>query len=151
MAQQENPEIDPTKEYDINITHFYKLVETKQYLAKEYSKYLWTFSGGAIGLSVTLVSGAFGSSLKGGLNILLISWVFFAICIFLTMCSNKASQKSFSIEIDTLCNEIAKNGVASTSHYRGKYVTFAKIFDYSASVSFFVGLASLLWFIYRNI
>lgn len=138
-------------EYDNSINHFYKLIETHQYLAKEYSKYLWTFSGGAIGLSVTLVSGAFGSSLKCGLNILIISWVFFAFCIFLTMCSNKASQKSFSIDIDTLWNEIAKKGVASTSHYSGFYVKLVKILDIIASISFFGGLTFLLCFIYKNI
>lgn len=138
-------------EYDRVVQHGVRLSEEEQFLWKEYAKILLTFSGGAVALSVTLVSGVLGPKLINYFEILFRAWFFFTVCIVLTMISFKTNQIAYRKEIDLLYKEYSDKGEASEKEYRGFWIIITEILVILSTVGFLIGLFLLLKFVAKNI
>ena len=133
--------------YDINIKHGRSLVDTEQTLGRDYNRALLTFSGGALAVSVTLVSGGFGTSLlESYFNLLYFSWLLFGVSIIGTIFSIKASQISFQVELNDLYSDITKE----STRYEGAWVSVSKWLTVISFTLFTVAI-TLLLFIFLNI
>ncbi len=138
------------QEYQANIDHINRLIETEQGLGKEYDRMLWTFSGGGLALSITLV-GSFKEQWHSAFSWLYLSWAMFVACIVLTMLSVKFSQKAFIKEISLMCDAISDKGEISPEVYGGGWVRAALWFEILASLVFLIAIVSLFFFIGKNI
>lgn len=135
--------------YEINLEHGRGLISTEQTLGRDYYKALLALSGGALGFSVTLVSGVFGPVLlKLNLQYLYYSWLLFVLSIVCILISIKASHISFQIEIEDLYSDLNSD---SPERYQGKWVTVSTYLDWFSFFMFLVGLLLLLLFIFNNI
>mgnify|MGYP001054362409 CR=1 FL=1 len=138
-------------EYNTNLNHYYKLLETEQKIGMESTRLLWTFSGGAVALSITLVSGVFGNILQYGLHYLFFSWVAFILCSILVLLSLDKSQKAFQFDIESLISEMSGKEWKEYDEKRGKCNKLAAKIESIARILFLIGIISLLFFIYVNI
>jgi uncharacterized membrane protein len=136
--------------YRTILDHAKRLVDIEQRLGIMYSNFLWTFSGAAIALSITLVSGAFGAKLIEGFCTLTYSWLFLVLCIILTMLSVKTSQLSFEKEVQSIYKEVKEKGEISPREYRGGWVKLTTVLEVLASVALLAGLILMLLFIAQN-
>jgi len=137
-------------QWEAMVDHAKRLINTEQRLGLMYTNFLWTFSGGAIALSITLVSGAFGAKLIQGFCTLTYSWLFLLLCIILTMLSVKTSQLSFEKEVQSIYKEVKENGEVSPREYRGGWVKLTTVLEVLASVALLAGLILMLLFIAQN-
>ena len=128
------------------------LRDAKRDLSKEFFKSLWTFSSGAMALSVTLVSGIFGSEFKEAHLFLFASWLCFTVCILSTMLSVHASQKAYKMEIDDISNDMAaRREIGAESPECRKWCNIAGRLETLAFVFFILGIVTLLMFVLMNI
>lgn len=133
------------------LAHCRGLSETEQSLSILYTKFLWALSGGAIGLSVTLVSGAFGARLEHGFCSLMGSWIAFGLCIVLTMSTVKTSEVSFRKELESIYRELRETGNVSQLEYRGSWVCVTLVLEIFAAIAAVTGTVLLLVFIGQNV
>jgi len=134
--------------YDINIKHGISLVATEQALGRDFNHALLTFSGGALVVSVTLVSGAFGTSLlECYLPLLFVSWLLFGISILCTISSIQTSQISFQKDLEILYSNIDK----VSGRYEGAWVQTTKWLSRIAFGLFAVAMTLLFLFILLNL
>lgn len=135
--------------YEINLEHGRGLVLTEQALGRDFYKALLALSGGALGLSVTLVSGVFGPNLlKLNLQYLYFSWLLFVLSIVCILISIKASHKAFEIEIEDLYEDLSS---ASPERYQGFWVKASAYLDGASFLMFLAGIVLLLLFVFNNI
>ena len=104
------------EKYKRYIKYTEHLREAKRDISKEYYRSLWTFSSGALALSISLVSGIFGAEFNRAHSYLFTSWVFFSLCILSTMISVRLSQSAYRVEIEDIYKDIgAKRDIAPLS------------------------------------
>jgi len=138
-------------DYTTMLNHTAKLTETEQTLGVLYTKLLCTFSGGTIGLSITLVSGAFGSQLTQGFHYLAWSWVVFAICIVIALLSVRASQNAFKKDRRRIYEEYQRDGRVGVQPYRGFWVKATKWLERVATLAFISGVILIGFFVAKNL
>lgn len=138
-------------DYTTMLSHTAKLTETEQTLGVLYTKFLCTFSGGTIGLSITLVSGAFGSQLTKGFYYLAWSWVLFAICIVLALFSVRASQNAFKKERRRIYQDYERGAQVGVQPYRGFWVRATNWLERVATLAFISGVILIGFFVAKNL
>ncbi len=137
--------------YQIMLDYSKGLTNTERDLSKEYFKSLWTFSSGALGLSITLVSGAFGASFNHGYSYLYISWVLFTACILFTMFSVKANQRAYRHEKDAIYDDLSRGTDISSDASCGGWDKATNVTELFASIFFISGIVLMICFINENV
>ena len=135
--------------YKINLEHGRALISTEQLLGRDFSKAILAFAGGALALSVTLVSGALGKTLlNSNLPNLYWSWFLFSLSILSTIYSFKTAQISFQTEIANLYENIDSN---TSERYTGKWVSATAILEFLSLIFFIFGILFLMNFVSTNL
>lgn len=135
---------------DIMLEHAQGLNKIELSLGREYTKTLLTAAGGALGLSATLLSGAFGAHFSQGYCYLYTSWISLGLCILLILFSIKASQMAFRKEVKLIYEEYKKKDEISSEVYSGGWVKFSEFAEIFAGILFIIGLIYYFLFIIKN-
>lgn len=147
-------EIESNDEYfdehylQILYAHRRDLIITRQSLNSEYTKSLIALSGGAIGLSLSLISGIFGTKFTStNFTLLYIAWILWGICIILVLVSLRSGQKSFENDIIHLDKEIHERKSITYSAQAGKSGTISDCSEIIAGILFFIGIIVFIIFV----
>jgi len=149
---EESKYFSKIEKYKRHIKYAEHLTEAKRDISKEYYRSLWTFSSGALALSITLVSGILGAEFNQAHSFLFGSWVFFSLCILSTMISVRISQSAYRVEIEDIYKDIsAHRDIAPLSERCVKCSKWAEWLEILAFLLFILGMIMMAYFIYSNL
>src|SRR5216684_174847 len=137
-----------------------RLTSAKQEAAKSYDQTILTFSGGAIGLSITFLKEIAPRAQAPGL--LYTSWIFFAVAMLATLYSLLASQRAsedFIADLEARYSSLVSVDKAEEVtpakemlfvHHPSPFGSLVKWLNRLAALFFIVGVLFFGWFARQN-